>query len=170
MKKLACVRCGQRYFGARPGTSRCEFCGSRVTSASGVHNGGRRRTAPLPAVRPPLPEAVAGSFDASDTSYQSLVDFIREDDRRLRSREYDIGLSWRDASTGHTYRAAWVEETGELFIVQSGAPEDGGGHVEVLVTGCDEGHLSRVLPGWRELIGPLGSLDVLRQAVAAASV
>jgi len=51
-------------------------------------------------------------------------------------------------------------------VVQNGPPEEGGGHVEVLVTGCDEERLSRVLPGWRELVGPLGSLDVLRRAVA----
>ena len=118
-------------------------------------------------MRPPLPEAAAGSFEPSDTSYQSIINFLREDERRMRSREYDIGLSWRDASTGHTYRAAWIEETGELFIVQSGAPDDGGGHVEVLVTGCDEERLSRVLPGWRDLVGPMGSLEVLRRAVAA---
>ena len=167
MKRLACVRCGQRYFGTRPSGSRCEFCGSRITSADSVHRGARRRTAPLPVVRPPLPEAAPGSFEPSDTSYQSIVDFIREDDRRLRSREYDIGLSWRDSETGLTYRAAWIEETGELFVVQSGPPGEGGGHVEVLVTGCDEKRLSRVLPGWRELVGPMGSLDVLRQAVAA---
>ena len=169
MKKLACVRCGQRYFGASPGTSRCEFCGSRITSADSVHSGARRRSAPLPAVRPPLPEAIAGSYEPSETSYRSIIAFIREDDRRMRSREYDIGLSWRDASTGHMYRAAWVEETGELFVVQNGAPEDGGGHVEVLVTGCDAERLSRVLPGWRELVGPMGSLDILRQAVAGAA-
>ena len=65
-------------------------------------------------------------------------------------------------------RPRLISRTG--VVVQSGAPDDGGGHVEVLVTGCDEEHLSRVLPGWRELIGPMGSLDVLRQAVAAASV
>jgi hypothetical protein len=169
MKRLACVRCGQRYFGARPGTSRCEFCGSRITAADSVHRGARRRTSPLPAVRPPLPEAAAGSFEPSDSSYQSIVAFIREDDRRMNSREYDIGLSWRDASTGHTYRAAWIEETGELFVVQCGTPDDGGGHVEVLVTGCDEERLSRVLPGWRELVGPMGSLDVLRRPVASAA-
>lgn len=140
-----------------------------MTAADSVHRGARRRTAPLPQVRPPLPEAAAGSFEPSESSYQSIVAFIREDDRRMNSREYDIGLTWRDASTGHTYRAAWIEATGELFVVQCGTPDDGGGHVEVLVTGCDEERLSRVLPGWRELVGPMGSLDVLRRAVASAS-
>jgi hypothetical protein len=167
MKNLACVRCGQRYFGASPARSRCEFCGGRISSAAGVHHGARRRTAPLPAVRPPLPEAEAGSFEPSPYSYRSIAAFVHRDERRLRSREYDIGLTWRDAETGRTYRAAWVEATGELFVVQNGAPEEGGGHVEVLVTGCDEERLSRVLPGWRELVGPMGSLDVLRRAVGA---
>ena len=167
MQKLACVRCGQRYFGATPVSSRCEFCGSRLTPADCVHSGARRRTAPLPAVRPPLPEAVPGSFEHSRTSYRSIIEFIRDDDRRVASREFDIGLTWRDPDTGRTYRAAWVEATGELFLVQNGSPEDGGGHVEVLVTGCDAQRLSRVLPGWRDLIAPMGSLDVLRRAVSA---
>ena len=171
MQKLACVRCGQRYYGASSVTSRCEFCGGRIrtSTADGVHSGARRRTAPLPAVRPPLPVAADGSFEPTDRSYQSIISFIREDDRRMRSREYDIGLTWRDPKTGHTYRAAWVEQTGELFVVQNGTPDEGGGHVEVLVTGCDEERLNRMLPGWRELVGPMGSLDVLRQAVDAAA-
>jgi hypothetical protein len=166
MKELACSRCGQRYFGASPRRSRCEFCGGRITSAITVHSGARRRTAPLPAVRPPLPEATLGSFDDAAGRYRSIIAFMRADDRRMGSREYDVGLTWRDADTGRTYRAAWVEETGELFIVQNGSPEEGGGHVEVLVTGCDEDRLSRVLPGWRDLIAPMGSLDLLRRAVA----
>jgi hypothetical protein len=166
MKELACSRCGQRYFGASPRRSRCEFCGGRIASAASVHSGARRRTAPLPAVRPPLPEAAPGSFDDSGDRYRSTIAFVRADDRRMRSREFDVGLTWRDAETGRTYRAAWVEATGELFIVQTGSPEDGGGHVEVLVTGCDEERLGRVLPGWRDLVAPLGSLDLLRRAVA----
>ena len=167
MKRLACVRCGQRYFGGLAGRPRCEFCGGRVSSADGIPSGARRRTAPLPAVRPPLPEAADGSFERSPDSYRSIAAFVHQDERRLSSREYDIGLTWRDRSSGRTYRAAWIEATGELFVVQTGAPEEGGGHVEVLVTGCDAEHLNRVLPGWRELVAPMGSLDMLRQAVSA---
>ena len=170
MQKLACVRCGQRYFGASSVTSRCEFCGGRITSADGVHSGGRRRTAPLPAVRPPLPVAADGSFEASAHTYRSIIAFIRDDDRRMGSREHDIGLCWRESSTGHTFRAAWVEDTGELFVVQTGAPAEGGGHVEVLAAGCDAEHLDRALPGWREFLWPMGSLEWLRRMVRGASL
>jgi hypothetical protein len=169
MKELACVRCGQRYFGAAPSLAApCEFCGSRLDNAHAGH-GARRDSAPLPAVRPPLPEAAAGSFEPSDTSYRSIVAFIRDDDRRMRSREHDIGLCWRESATGHTYRAAWVEDTGELFVVQNGAPAEGGGHVEVLAAGCDAEHLDRTLPGWREFLWPMGSLEWLRRMVRRAA-
>jgi predicted nucleic acid-binding Zn-ribbon protein len=168
MKELACVRCGQRYFGAAASLAApCEFCGSRLDEARHRH-GGRSDSAPLPAVRPPLPEAAAGSFELSATSYQSIIAFIRDDDRRMRSREHDIGLCWRESSTGHTFRAAWVEDTGELFVVQTGAPGEGGGHVEVLAAGCDEQVLNRVLPGWREFLWPMGSLDWLRRTLRQA--
>ena len=163
------MRCGQRYFGAAPSLAvPCEFCGSRLNAVHSAH-GARRDRTPLPAVRPPLPEAASGSFEPSDTSYQSIVAFIRDDDRRMRSREHDIGLCWREAATGRTFRAAWVEDTGELFVVQNGPPAEGGGHVEVLATGCGAQQLDRALPGWREFLWPMGSLDWLRHRVRAAA-
>ena len=51
--------------------------------------------------------------------YQTLGEFLAESDARLRSREWDFGVHWRDA-TGATWRMSWVEETGEMYAVRLG--------------------------------------------------
>ena len=50
--------------------------------------------------------------------YRSLADFYRADRRRLESRERDVGLWWREAADGPLHRAAWVSDTGELYLVR----------------------------------------------------
>src|SRR4051794_33728226 len=84
---------------------------------------------------PEGPSAEPGSYpDGPDTS-ASLDEFIRADPARLPSREVDFGVLWRErSSASRSYRAAWIEETGELYVVQAGPRGDGGGHVEVLGT------------------------------------
>jgi len=95
-------------------------------------------------------------------SYPSLVAFYNARPDRLASREQDVGLWWRDGADGPLHRAAWVEQTGELYLVRLCAPEQGGGAVEVLARIDDAERLERTLAGWRERCGEPDSLRWLR--------
>ena len=95
--------------------------------------------------------------------YESLARFYNADERRLRSPELDVGLWWREALDGPLHRAAWVTDTGELYLVQLGPAEDGGGRVEVLASVAERDLLERVLAGWRERCGQPQSLTWLRR-------
>lgn len=86
---------------------------------------------------------------ASTRRYPSLSTFYLADPRRVRSREKDVGLWWRDGSRGPLHRAAWVADTGELYLVRLGPVDEGGGSVEVLAV-AQQDELDRVLAGWRE--------------------
>jgi hypothetical protein len=99
--------------------------------------------------------------------YGSLQSFYTADPRRVHSRERDVGLWWRESADGLLHRAAWVCDTGELYLVRLGPPEQGGGQVEVLTTIAEEEHLERVLAGWRERCGELNSLGWLRGRAAS---
>ena len=95
--------------------------------------------------------------------YRSLSNFYAADSRRVRSRELDIGLWWREQAGGPLHRAAWVSDTGELYIVRLGPSDDGGGQVEVLAIVAEHEELERVLEGWREQCGGPRSLAWLRE-------
>jgi hypothetical protein len=84
----------------------------------------------------------------NNTTYGSLGAFIYGRRQRLYSRERDVGLRWRDG--GALYRAAWIEDTGELYLVQLGPPHEGGGHVELLAAGVAIEDLEDAVSGWRE--------------------
>jgi hypothetical protein len=112
---------------------------------------------------PPMPIAEAGSYRGGDATYSSIGEFLDERPQRFYSRERDIGLRWRDGAA--IYRAAWVEDTGELYLVQLGAPDMGGGHVELLAAGLEVEELE-VWSGWREAQDEGDhSLDWLRDQV-----
>ncbi len=98
--------------------------------------------------------------------YRSLASFYTADDRRIHSRERDVGLWWRDDAEGPLHRAAWVSDTGELYLVRLGPAADGGGTVEVLATIEDPEQLQSVLDGWRERCGEPRSLGWLRERTA----
>ncbi len=98
--------------------------------------------------------------------YDSLSRFYTADPRRVRSRERDIGLWWRDDVGGPLHRAAWVAETGELYLVRLGPVEAGGGEVEVLATVGERDRLEGALRGWRERCGEGRSLAWLRARAA----
>jgi hypothetical protein len=98
--------------------------------------------------------------------YDSLARFYNADERRVRSRELDVGLWWREAEDGPLHRAAWVSDTGELYLVRLGPAADGGGHVEVLATVEDRELLEGVFDGWRERCGEPRSLQWLRERAA----
>lgn len=95
-------------------------------------------------------------------SYPSLASFYNADPDRINSRELDIGLWWREDADGPLYRAAWVCDTGELYLVRLGPREHGGGHVEVLATVAERRRLECELAGWRERCGEPRSLTWLR--------
>jgi hypothetical protein len=97
------------------------------------------------------------------TRYRSLTHFYTADARRVHSRERDVGLWWRERADGPLHRAAWVSDTGELYLVRLGPPDQGGGAVEVLATVSDHERLESVLEGWREQCGRPRSLAWLRQ-------
>jgi hypothetical protein len=97
------------------------------------------------------------------TRYRSLTHFYTADEGRVHSREHDVGLWWRERADGPLHRAAWVSDTGELYLVRLGPPDQGGGVVEVLATVSDHERLESVLAGWREQCGRPRSLTWLRQ-------
>jgi hypothetical protein len=98
--------------------------------------------------------------------YPTLVAFYRADPVRLESRERDIGLWWRTGAEGPMHRAAWVQDTGELYLVRLGPVAEGGGAVEVMARVADPERLEGALRGWRERCGMPGSLQWLRMRVA----
>ncbi|HLB21227.1 MAG TPA: hypothetical protein VK605_03915, partial [Solirubrobacteraceae bacterium] len=69
--------------------------------------------------------------------YDSLTAFYAANPRRAHSRERDVGLWWREDAHGPLHRAAWVSDTGELYLVRLGPVEHGGGKVEILATVAD---------------------------------
>jgi hypothetical protein len=91
------------------------------------------------------------------TAYPSLDAFYAADPRRRHSREHDVGLVWR-ARHGHTFRAAWVQETGEVYLFRHGHPLDGGGVVCVEERRFELRELLRTVAGYREVVGGPGSL------------
>lgn len=98
--------------------------------------------------------------------YRSLRDFYNGDPARLSSREQDVGLWWRERADGPLHRAAWIADTGELYLARLGPREEGGGGVEVLARVVDAERLERMLAGWRERCGEPGSLQWLRRRSA----
>jgi hypothetical protein len=98
--------------------------------------------------------------------YPSVASFYLADRRRIYSRELDVGLWWRERADEPLHRAAWVHDTGELYLVCLGPTEAGGGQVEVLAVVKDRRRLERVLGGWRERCGEPRSLSWLRERAA----
>jgi hypothetical protein len=114
--------------------------------------------------RPDVPERITPR-----QRYASLRGFYAADERRARSRELDVGLWWRERPDGPLHRAAWVSDTGELYLVRLGPAADGGGRVELLATVADGDRLEHALEGWRERCGEPYSLTWLRQHASELS-
>jgi hypothetical protein len=102
---------------------------------------------------------------AASTTYLSLGSFYAADKRRDISREHDVGLWWLGADWhAPRFRAAWVAETGELYLMQhEGTP--GGGRVDVVATGTLE-EIEGRLAGWRGAVGEWGSLRWLLERLS----
>ena len=100
-------------------------------------------------------------------TYLSLGALYAADRRRATSRERDVGLWWRARGPlPRTYRAAYVEATGELYVMQhEGMP--GGGTVRVLARLGDRASVDAALAGWEDAVGEWGSIDwLVRRATA----
>src|ERR1700685_178281 len=98
--------------------------------------------------------------------YRSLASFYTADERRIHSRELDVGLWWREQAADPLHRAAWVSDTGELYLVRLGPSDPGRGGVGILARVHDRERLERALQGWRERCGEPHSLTWLRQRAA----
>ena len=96
--------------------------------------------------------------------YSSLEAFYDADRRRRRSRERDVGLAWR-GRRGATYRAAWIQETGEVYVLRRGHATQGGGTVEVAERRFGQGELHSVLSGYQDVCGRPGSLGWLLERI-----
>jgi hypothetical protein len=102
-----------------------------------------------------------GAFVAATTTFLSLGAFYAADKRRDISREHDLGLWWLgDDWHAPRFRAAWVEQTGELYLMQHEGTA-GGGRVDVVVAGATLEEVERRLDGWRDVVGDWGSLGWL---------
>lgn len=108
------------------------------------------------------------------TSRFASIKALYADPIRRRSRERDLGLRWQ-AADGTTYRAAWIEETGELYAVEHLRVDRRGkrigGRVRILGR-LPAAALDRTLRGWSEICGQVASyewlLGRLRPSSAAA--
>jgi hypothetical protein len=107
-------------------------------------------------------------MDEFAQSYASLDAFYAADVRRRHSRERDVGLFWRGDGRS-TFRAAWVQETGEVYLCKHGDPSHGGGTVDVLARRYGLGELQTALRGYREVCGRRGSLSWFLDHVAGRS-
>jgi hypothetical protein len=94
-------------------------------------------------------------------TYLSLGAFYAADRRRATSRERDVGLWWRaEGQLARSYRAAFVEATGELYVMQHEGMR-GGGRVQVLGSFASFAELHRLVAGWEDVCGEPGSIDWL---------
>ena len=91
-------------------------------------------------------------------THPTLGEFYLADVRRLTSPERDLGLWWRTMSfNGPSFRAAYVVDTGEIYVMQhEGLP--GGGRVEVIAHRPSVAAVLDDLDGMEDICGEPGSL------------
>jgi hypothetical protein len=97
------------------------------------------------------------SHSAIALSYPSLEAFYAADRRRRHSRKRDVGLFWRGRGAS-TFRAAWIQETGEVYLFRHGRPADGGGMVDLVDRRFGLGELHAAIRGYGEVCGRRDSL------------
>jgi hypothetical protein len=95
-----------------------------------------------------------------------LKSFYAERARR-ESSERDLGLAWL-AADGRSFRAAWIEDTEEVYVVAHLTDDGRGGEVELLGT-ISEPDLDGALPGWEQICGTERSYEWLAARVEAAT-
>ncbi len=114
----------------------------------------------------------------------NIADFYDLDPRRRESSEVQFGDGWSTEADQHsTYRASWLFETGELYVVRE--PHPGGLFarfldqlgidqaeteqltVEILGHFDNEESVQRALAGWDHAMNHHDSLDWLRTRAAS---
>jgi hypothetical protein len=93
-------------------------------------------------------------------THSSLAAFYAADSRRWPSAEVDLGLRWRGAGVS-TYRAAFIETTGELYVFEHVRADGRGGLVFVHERRFAAGDLAGRFDGWDGVCGADGSLEWL---------
>jgi hypothetical protein len=93
-------------------------------------------------------------------SHSSLASFYAANPRRWASREIDLGLRWRGPCR-RTFRAAFVEATGELYVFEHQRSDGGGGMVFVHERVSTEWGNATTFGGWELVCGEEGSFDWL---------
>jgi hypothetical protein len=106
-----------------------------------------------------IPRAVAPLPGFRET-HSSLAAFYAANSRRWPSAEVDLGLRWRGAGVS-TYRAAFVEETGELYVFEHVRADGGGGMVFVHEHRFAHSDLAAAFAGWEDVCGAEHSVDWL---------
>jgi hypothetical protein len=101
-------------------------------------------------------------------SYPSLEAFYAADARRRHSRERDVGLFWR--AGGASFRAAWIQETCEVYLFRHGPAADGGGAIDLLARRFTLRELKAALWGYRYVCGRRGSLAWFLDRVGGESL
>ena len=101
-------------------------------------------------------------------TYLSLGAFYASDPARRTSRERDVGLFWR-SEQGPTFRAAFVHDTGELYLFQHALGGRGGGSVRLFAERMTEAELDVRLEGWEDVCGRKGSYEWLLERMGAAA-
>jgi hypothetical protein len=121
--------------------------------------------------KPGVPSGGSPAASARDSASRAmdagLRAFYAADPRRGRSRERDLGLTWRSVH-GTTYRAAWIADTEELYTVRHSGDTDEA-EVRVLARLGSEA-LDRALAGWRRIAAASqpGSYEWLVERVRGA--
>jgi hypothetical protein len=78
--------------------------------------------------------------------------------RRWASREVDLELRWRGPGR-RTFRAAFVEATGELYVFERQRSDGGGGMVFVHERVSADWGDAETFDGWELVCGEEGSFD-----------
>ena len=99
--------------------------------------------------------------------YRSLSHFFLSDPRRIGSREHGLGRCWRVGAHGPVYRAAWLDQTGELYVARFDDSKGWEGEVELLGRADDRNQLDHVLRGWGDVCHQPDSMTWLRHRAAA---
>lgn len=133
--------CLARCYYAKSGTCNC-VCG-------GVNHGIER----------PIEDLQQTGLFTADLAYprsQTIKEFFA-DKTRMRSREVDFGVWWRDGRNYPTYRVSWIADTGEVYALDQTEQR-----VELLGKVATEAEVEQKLDGWGGICGLMQSLQWVR--------